>query len=253
MMKHSITLIALCLSVVCAQASKPASTWLKHITEYNDTLFGVKTMVPAGFLVCEGWKNAISYTPNQSWKSCGESPSGSSYLYSNAMISRDAESMLLLPYLLFAKGDKAVADRSAFDLCRKQYGNERNMAICCQTGGAEPASNLEALGGVEAQAWGNADSVYIADLPVSTPCVKRFTHCVGIYMAKSQHVPIYIKLLLTDKGYAQRSQILGRIKGCMTYASYPQPSNDELTSATNAVFNVGNVEVRSLLHDGSVR
>ena len=246
---RAYTLIALCLSTLCAQANTPASVWLKHITEYNDTTFGVSTMMPRDFLLCEGWTQAISYAPNKRWGCKQPAAQNSCYLYSNAMISRDRECLLLLPYLVFANGSKPVTDRSAFDLCRAQYDAEQRGAACCLSTGKPSGEVLTSLGGAEAKAWGNADSVYIANLPVSTPCMKRFTHCVGIYMAKSHHLPIYIKLLLTDEGYARRSHVLEQVKGCMTYAGNPQISNNQLASNTNRVLNINQWVIRALHHD----
>ena len=73
------------------------------------------------------------------------------------------------------------------------------------------------FGGKEAAFWGNAGSVYVVDFPITTAFGMRYTHGIGVYMAKKGDVPVFLKLLLTDEGYAQKEQRLRGIKESIVF------------------------------------
>ena len=73
------------------------------------------------------------------------------------------------------------------------------------------------FGGKEAAFWGNAGSVYVVDFPITTAFRMRYTHGIGVYMAKKGDVPVFLKLLLADEGYVQKEQRLRGIRGSIVF------------------------------------
>lgn len=254
-MKRTLLITILCLMAACMQAARPASPWLRHVAAYNDTVFGIKMSLPAGYMAGNEWATRISYAPNIAW---GAEPSAThnAYLYSNTAISRDGECMLMYPYLVFVANTGTASPGKSFTDCLAQYNAEMSEAVRNLPGSAftaDATTGVTRMGGAEAAAWGNADSVYIADIPVSSPCLKRFTHCVAVYMAKSGQAPVFLKLLMTDNGYADRTRALDSIKGCMTYATTAKTDSNDIALSTNKMLNIDRSPILTLKHGEPVR
>ena len=157
----------------------------------------------------------------------------------------------MYPYLLFVY-DKVVSGFcSPFELCQKQYSAELKEAAGYADGVSidyNTTGRLTKIGGKEAMEWGNADSVYIADIPVISPCLKRYTHCVGIYMAKSMRVPVFLKLLLTDKGHANLTAILDNVQRSVVYTEKTMLNRQEVITASNNMMRTIKDKILPLRH-----
>lgn len=75
------------------------------------------------------------------------------------------------------------------------------------------------LGGEKAEAWGGADSVYVVDFPITNAYKNRYNHCIGVFMVKENHLPVCLKRLLDDTGYAQRTKTLKELQDCVKFGS----------------------------------
>ncbi|MGM9701807.1 MAG: hypothetical protein ACI3YX_10265 [Prevotella sp.] len=144
-------------------------------------------------------------------------------------INRDCQSKILFPMLpaftwfhtidYYADGNGDV-----YKMAKIQYFNELRECIYSGYDKMTHPSSIDAkkyliaqYGGKEARRWGNADSVYVVDFPMNTTFECRYTHCIGVYMAKKGFVPLYYKILMTDEAYAECDNILRRTKGCMAF------------------------------------
>ncbi len=237
-MKRIFVFLLLCGSVLLTEARGYNGQWFRHVAEYNDSLYGVSTIIPEGFVEGQDIVTMMQYAPNLMW---GERAvdNHSSYLYCATAMCKDQECMLLYPYLIFAKKDA----EHPFALCRTQYLSECSMAKVDNV-----AESVVKLVNAEAKQWGNADTVYIVDFPQAKPLVKRYTHCVAVYMAKAGRTPIFLKLLFTDKGYVERNAIMNKVKGCMRYTDRAEATRDEVTRSTNKLLNLQHQKVVPLMH-----
>lgn len=219
-------------------------SWFGHVAEYNDSVFSVSTAIPNGFVEGTNAITMIQYAPNETWGAM-VADKQSRYLYCATALSKDRECMLLYPYLVFVKSGAMKSADAPFTLCRNQY-----LAEQCT---ARIQDKVEKITGAEAQEWGYADTVYIVDFPVAQPCVKRYTHCMGVYMAKAGYTPIFLKLLFTDKGYEDRGTIMKKVKGCMRYTDGVVADNKKVIEASNKLLRMHRHKVVPLLHGEPVR
>lgn len=248
-MKRIFVIALMGLSTMAVSAKGVGSQWLRQVAVYNDSLFGVSTAVPTGFVGGADGLSLMEYAPNDTW---GNSLTGNRgrYLYCATALSKDRECMILYPYLIFARSKVDTTSDRAFALSQKQMGAEMEVALA-QTGGSQasqPATAVARMGGAEALQWGHADSVYVVEFPVAQPCLGRFTHCVAVYMAKSKRPPIFLKVLLTDKGYARRDAFLAAARECMAYQDRPMLAEQKSALPTNALLNIRKAPIIMLRH-----
>ena len=172
---------------------------------------------------------AKTYIPNlnlerlenkREWRSIGA--------YCASAINKDCQSKILYPWVgLNFKGIKrydSTGNANVFSITQYNYLSELH---CCINEGfahnekqpsVDPTPYLIAkLGGEEARKWGNADSVYVVDLPVTTTFECRYTHCIGVYMAKKGYKMMFYKILMTDKAYAERDKRIEATKNCLSF------------------------------------
>lgn len=239
----STVLLFLYMSMTGAQTT--SSQWMQHIAAYNDSIFGVKTIVPDSFWVSSDSLTMIDYSPNKTWENNKGGNQGS-YLYCATAISNDRHAMLLYPYIIFTRGKIDSCADYAFTLCRRQVDCELAAATQDNVNGYD--KHIISIGGTRAKHWGNADSVYIVDFPSCIPCLKQYTHCIGIYLAKTGRTPIFMKVLLSDEGYANRKDIMDRVSCSMTFLEKPMAEKPAAIAATNRLFGLHNGRVQPLRH-----
>lgn len=54
----------------------------------------------------------------------------------------------------------------------------------------------------------NADTVFIVQIPLKEPYLKKYIYCLGIYACKSGRIPISFKCYFTDNGKAEETKYL---------------------------------------------
>ncbi len=153
------------------------------------------------------------------------------FAYYEFAISKDGESKLLYPFFsILSIGKTFLYSRKnlSFNEAKRQSLGEIQAA---QSGGLSkdeqlyPESHwgkqLLILGGKEARQWGEADSVFITDIKLDIPFQERYSHCICINMAKEGYTPLFIKLMLTDKGYAEKEERMQAIRNCLSYINSP--------------------------------
>ena len=248
-MKRLLVIALMGLSTMAVSAKSVGSQWLRQLSVYNDSVFGVSTAVPTGFVGGADAMNLMEYAPNDTWGSPLAGNRGR-YLYCATALSKDQECMILYPYLIFVRSKVDTTPDLAFACCQKQVADEIEVAMAQEDGdrASLPAIPVTRMGGAEAMQWGHADSVYIVDFPVAKPCLERFTHCVAVYMGKSRRTPIFLKILLTDKGYAHRAAFLAAARECMGYLDHPMLAERKSALPTNALLNIHKATVTRLRH-----
>ena len=248
-MKRLLVIALMGLSTMAVSAKSVGSQWLRQLSVYNDSVFGVSTAVPTGFVGGADAMNLMEYAPNDTWGSPLAGNRGR-YLYCATALSKDQECMILYPYLIFVRSKVDTTPDLAFACCQKQVADEIGVAMAQEGGDGASLSAIPVtrVGGAEAMQWGHADSVYIVDFPVAKPCLERFTHCVAVYMVKSKRTPIFLKILLTDKGYAHRAAFLAAARECMGYLDHPMLAERKSALPTNALLNIHKATVTRLRH-----
>lgn len=221
--------ISLCLLLQASPSLAGAEDRFGAIKAFSETCFHVGMKVPEGY-VAEYDRCATLYLPNadsarlhngRSWKgTCA---------YWLVATNKDADSKILYPWLPAHVGGNAPREKVLFhDVFRyteNNYLTDLHSAAFLGFGHDEEkpkvepswAERITKFGGKEAASWGNADSVYVVDFPITTTFEARYTHCIGVYMAKQGYVPVFLKLLLTDEGYAQKEQRLRGIKESIVF------------------------------------
>lgn len=224
MKKIILSTLLLCFSVsITAQNT----TWTDAIAKYDKKLFGVEFSVPEGFKANDSRK-MVYYFPNMKAND-KDSKRDLTLLYSNGIQSEEHDCEVLLPCLFFTSakadfGKMSFNDESPFKVCTEVCNSEVQNSLLYGGMGddkkafaVECSKRIKRLDGGEANAFGNADMVYIADYEVTTKCWGMYTHAMGIYLSKSNKVPLFVKILLTDKGYERRNEIMEQIKNCVKF------------------------------------
>ena len=209
------------------------NTLFEKIGAISETCYGVRQQVPRGYYR-DGLQQPMIVALNCHREQISNGMRHIGFAYYESAISRDGESKLLYPYFPlsghslssfpFSKaGQSAAYARSccAGELQTARYGGVAYDKPRLPASYWESQDSMTSLGGTEAHKWGRADSVFIADVPLNNRFQTRYTHCIAIYMAREGYVQLYVKLMLTDKGYADRSRRLKGIKGCLSYVSTP--------------------------------
>lgn len=63
-----------------------------------------------------------------------------------------------------------------------------------------------------------ADRVSIVDFPC-TRDTAMYTHCIGIYLSKRYHVPVFLKCLLTEEAYRQKDAYISILLAQVRYGT----------------------------------
>lgn len=108
----------------------------------------------------------------------------------------------------------------------------------------EWASYVRKIEGDEALRWNNSDVIYIVDLPVTETYEAKYNHCIGLYMMQETHTPVFLKLLLTDEGYANRDVLVKKAAQSMKFGksswqfneTVKRAEQDKFRNATSGLF-----------------
>lgn len=85
------------------------------------------------------------------------------------------------------------------------------------------------LSGKDARQFFNADTVYICQLPLTTPYKEKYTHCTAIYAHKQNRLPLYFKCLFTDEGVQDKDAYVRRLCKAVRYGKGDWTYDDELS------------------------
>lgn len=222
-------LVSLCLFLQASPLLAGAEDRFGAIKTFSEECFNVGMNVPKDY-VAEYDRYSTIYLPNADYDHLhdGRNWKGTCAYWQTA-VGKDNNSKILYPWLLAHVGGNVprekVVFRDVFRYTENNYLTDLHSAAHLGFGYKEKkpefdpswAGRITKLGGKEAASWGNADSVYVVDFPITTAFETRYTHCIGVYMVKKGYVPVFLKLLLTDEGYAQKEQRLSGIKGCIVF------------------------------------
>lgn len=199
----------------------------------SEKYLGIRQQVPKGY-TRENLKEFKLVILNCNSEQLKNNKPKYGYAYYEFADSKDGESKLLYPFFsILSMGKNFLFSREnmSFKEAKRQTLGEIQAA---QSGGLDreelyPASHwgeqMQILGGEEARKWGQADSVFITDIKLDNPFQERYTHCICINMAKEGYAPLYIKLMLTDKGYAEKEKRMKAIRNCLSYLNSPWEYN----------------------------
>ena len=155
-MKRLLVIALMGLFTMAVSAKCVGGQWLRQLAVYNDSVFGVNTAVPTGFVGGTDAMNLMEYAPNDTWRSPLAGNRGR-YLYSATALSKDKECMILYPYLIFVRSKVDTTLDMAFACCQKQVADEIEVAV------AQEGGDRASLSAISVTRMGGACLLYTSD------------------------------------------------------------------------------------------
>ena len=87
---------------------------------------------------------------------------------------------------------------------------------------------VEIASAEEARLCFNADSVYVAHLPLREAYEERYDHCIGVYVGKKDRPRLYFKLLLTKEGMMHEKRYFRELCNSVSYRNDNWVYNEEI-------------------------
>ncbi len=207
-------------------------SYFEQIATISEKHFGIRQRVPKGY-IRDNLRKHLIVVLNCNREQAGNGKTHFCSAYYETAINRDCESKLLYPYFPmlttnyasypYSKEKKSFKEAMIQSLCDLQnahfYGVILGEKRIPKASWGEHL--IKRIGGKEAKKWGQADSVFITDIKLYNPFQTRYTHCICINMAKEGYVPLFLKLMLTDKGYAEKEKRIRHIRNCLSYINSP--------------------------------
>lgn len=187
------------------EADKTGGKEFELFSGFAKDVFDVSMTVPKGFSVTE--YNIDEYyvaalDGEESLAHMTGGYAGFTQKYGNTLVSADGGCMMIYPMLCDVDmGQLEMRKRTSYlevysDLAyayKKFTGNR--FALNKDTEWMMRQMLLIDSGGALSKAF-NADSVKLATIPIDKPYKGKYTQCLGIYLYKSAHTPVYLKMLL---------------------------------------------------------
>lgn len=143
------------------------------------------------------------------------------FIYEIMLQSKDGNCVILYPRMELLLISFNAKD-SVF--ARRTLVAEMNVALKqkdIKTGGQHDISNFNEYVIVfhdkEAKKRFNADTVYIANIPLQTPFHGNYTYCTGIYVVKKGRPCILLKCFFTEEGKRKENKYLQKLFRSIKY------------------------------------
>ncbi len=168
---------------------------------YATDLAGYDTeiSIPSGFTPRD-LRPAKSYTSKLSG-----SPNFLSQTYPLGLEADNNEAMILFPHLFFDGGNATLRLGNEIEKEIRAVKRDRDLDV----------NHLVDIYDVrDRSGYANADTVAIYELTTDgTDALfsDRYPHCIGIYLRKSDHPALLLKLLLSDEGYANKNDYVSTL------------------------------------------
>lgn len=181
--------------------------------EYAKDLAGYNTeiSIPAGF-------KPVDLRPAKRYfeKSSG-SPYYTNEIYSLGLEADNNDAMILLPNLFFDGGNATLRRGREIESEIRAVHNNPDLDI-------NPYVDIYDVR--NRSGYANADTVAIYELNAHKADAlfsDRYPHCIGIYLRKSHHPAILLKLLLSDEGYANKNDYVNTLFNHINYGRNATP------------------------------
>lgn len=174
-------------------------------SDFAKDVFDVKMTVPKGFAVTE--YNVKEYyvatmDGDESVKFFTSGYAGFTQKYGHTLVSDDGNCMMIYPMLCDVDmGQMNMRKRTSYlevyhDLAYAyQKFTGKQFALDNNTEWQLRQMLMLDCGGALSKAF-NADSVKLATIPMDKPYKGKYTQCLGVYLYKAAHTPVYLKVLL---------------------------------------------------------
>ena len=196
---------------MCAQIHALGS--FKNQAEYMDKVMDIKLKQPRG----------LSWQPGSGvWEQRSRKKTGYKILlskYSGKLVSRDSTCLVLYPDIMAAYMCQLLNAPGA-NLAGKQLLEDLGDAWQTRVSSfgslsAAMRDSLTICTGADAPL--NADTVYIARLPLKGVYWGRYNHCTAVYACKVGRPGIAFKCLFTDAGKRKEKAVLEKLLGTIRY------------------------------------
>lgn len=183
------------------------SAYAKFISKNLDIMW----RKPDGFV---DLKTSTSWGPNGT--------KGVGFRYRSVLQSKDKECLIMYPNISLLVDDKIKWNE---DLSRVQMIGEINRALGLadkKRTDTDPITfdfdkYVKVLIGKDARKRFNADTVFIAQIPLSKPYLEKYPYCTGIYVCKKQRPPLFFKYFFSEEGKSNESSYLDEFYKTVRY------------------------------------
>lgn len=208
-MKRNLLIVLVASSVISLfaqpEADRTGGKEFELFSDFANDVFDVKMAVPKGFAVTEyNVKEYYVATMNgdESVKFFTSGYGGFTQKYGHTLVSGDGNCMMIYPMLCDVDmGQMSMRKRTSYlevyhDLAYAyQKFTGKQIALDNNTEWQLRQMLMLDCGGRLSKAF-NADSVKLATIPMDKPYKGKYTQCLGVYLYKAAHTPVYLKVLL---------------------------------------------------------
>lgn len=163
---------------------------------------------------------------------------GPGFLYQSMLQSKNKECLILYPQVSLLADNKTRIDER---MPRSQMTGEIKTAL----GFAQDRSNgpdkttfdfnkyVKTLIGNDINKQINADTIFIAQIPLSKPYQGKYPYCTGIYICKKKRPPMFFKCFFSEEGKLNESTYLKKILETVKYQNENWKLNESAFSKDN--------------------
>lgn len=176
-------------------------TSFKFFSRYASKVYDVKYKKPKGFIDLDIKTVEALYL--------GETNTVS--LHSSVFRSRDNNCIVMYPYAFFF-------NLYNFSFSTKATINseiERMLGLVDddvqRKNDIDFNKYVKVLTDKDARKYFNADSVFVADMPIREPYKEIYKYCIGLYVCKRDRPKLFFKIFLTEKGKEEEDKYLKKL------------------------------------------
>ena len=82
---------------------------------------------------------------------------------------------------------------------------------------SDSAQNIRVLTDKDVSQYSNADTIFLAKIPLHTLYKDKYSHCVGVYICKANRPEMYFKCFFTEKGKQDENHYLTKLLKSVRY------------------------------------
>ncbi|WP_125040445.1 hypothetical protein [Bacteroides faecalis] len=146
----------------------------------------------------------------------------SAFFYHTVLQSKDSNCLIMYPDIVSLVGINLHLDET---LTRNQMINDINTALDLTNKRGIISKNLDTdikksiktFTDKDAKKLFNADTVFIAPIPISNAYQGKYTYCTGVYIYKAKRPPMFIKCFFNEKGKNNERQYLDMLYKTIKY------------------------------------
>lgn len=192
MRKHHLSFILFFL-FVCVGIQSSAQTNYHQFSLYSDYLkkvFDISLNCPKGF---------VDLQTSEFWGPNGKGKGKPGMGYTSILESKKGDCMIM------------YADIQLY------YHPQRLQLNVQQLMKSDSAQDIIVLTDKDVTKYSNADTVFLAKIPLHTMYKDKYSHCIGVYICKANRPEMYFKCFFTEKGKQDENHYLTKLLKSVRY------------------------------------